>query len=71
MTSRGVTAGFTALPGTSFIVDGARAASDAARLDLGLSYALGDRTSLFASASAELSGRSQSIAGTAGVKFSW
>jgi autotransporter-associated beta strand protein len=71
MTSRGVTAGFTALPGTSFIVDGARAASDAARLDLGLSYALGERTSLFASASAELSGRSQSIAGTAGVKFSW
>ncbi|WIM09256.1 autotransporter domain-containing protein [Enhydrobacter sp.] len=71
MTGRGVTAGFTALPGTSFIVDGARAASDAARLDLGLTYAIGDRTSLFASASAELSGRGQGIAGTAGLKFSW
>ena len=35
-TDRGVTAGFTVLPGTSFTVDGARAASDAARLDLGV-----------------------------------
>ena len=36
LTDRGVTAGFTVLPGSSFTVDGARAASDAARLDFGV-----------------------------------
>lgn len=32
---------------------------------------LGGQTSLFANASAEFSDRSQSVAGTAGVKLSW
>jgi uncharacterized protein with beta-barrel porin domain len=64
---RSVTAGVSVLPGTSFTVDGAKAASDAARFDLGVKYDVGSRTSLFANGSTELSYRGQSIAGTAGL----
>ena len=67
--SRGVTAGFAVLPGTSFAVDGARAASDAARFDLGVKYDVGSQTSLFLNGSTELSWRGQSIAGTAGLRI--
>jgi outer membrane autotransporter protein len=66
-TDRSVTAGFTVLPGTSFTVDGARAADNAARFDVGLKYDVASQTSLFANGSAELSDRGQSIAGTAGL----
>ena len=41
LTDRSVTAGFHVLPGTSFTVDGARAASDAARIDMGVNYDAG------------------------------
>jgi uncharacterized protein with beta-barrel porin domain len=71
LTSRSVTAGFTVLPGSSFVVDGARAASDAARLDMGLRYAVGSQTSLFANGNVELSGRGQSLAGTVGLRIVW
>jgi len=68
-TDRSVTAGFTVLPGTSFTVDGAKAANNAARFDLGLKYDVASQTSLFANGSAELSDRGQSIAGTAGLRI--
>jgi subtilase-type serine protease len=68
-TSRSVTAGFAVLPGTSFRVDGAKAASDAARFDLGVKYDVGSRTSLFLNGSTELSWRGQSLAGTAGLRI--
>jgi subtilase-type serine protease len=71
LTSRSVTPGFTVLPGSSFVVDGARAASDAARLDLGVRYAVGSQTSLYANANVELSDRGQSLAGTVGVRITW
>jgi uncharacterized protein with beta-barrel porin domain len=71
LTDRSVSAGFTILPGTNFTVDGARAASDAARLDTGLKYQVGEQTSLFANGDVELSGRGQAIAGTIGVRFTW
>ena len=71
MTSRSVTAGFTVLPGSAFTVDGARAASDAARFDFGLKYAVGNQTSLFANGNVELSNRGQSLAGTAGLRIVW
>jgi autotransporter-associated beta strand protein len=71
LTSRSVTAGFTVLPGSNFTVDGARAASNAARFDFGVNYAVGSQTSLFANGNVELSDRGQSIAGTAGFKFTW
>jgi uncharacterized protein with beta-barrel porin domain len=68
-TSRAVTAGFAVLPGTSFAVDGAQAASNAARFDLGVKYDVGSQTSLFLNGSTELSWRGQSLAGTAGVRI--
>ena len=71
LTGRSVTAGFQVLPGTSFTVDGARAASDAARIDMGVKYMLGSQTSLFANGNVELSGRGQSLAGTVGLRFVW
>lgn len=71
LTSRSVTAGFNVLPGTSFTVDGAQAASNAARVDLGAKYAVGSQTYLFANGSAELSYRGQAIAGTVGLRFTW
>jgi outer membrane autotransporter protein len=71
LTSRSVTPGFTVLPGSSFVVDGARAASDAARLDLGVRYAVGSQTSLYANANVELSDRGQSLAGTVGLRIVW
>ena len=71
MTSRSVTAGFPVLPGTDFTVDGARAASDAARFDFGVKYAVGSQTSLFANGNVELSGRGQSLAGTVGLRIVW
>jgi autotransporter-associated beta strand protein len=71
LASRSVTAGFTVLPGSSFAVDGARAASDAARFDFGVKYAVGSQTSLFANGNVELSDRGQAIAGTVGLRIAW
>jgi subtilase-type serine protease len=68
---RGVTAGFTVLPGSTFSVDGARAASNAARFDLGVKYAVGNQTSLFANGNVELSDRGQSVGATVGLRIVW
>ena len=68
---RGVTAGFTVLPGSTFSVDGARAASNAARVELGVKYAVGIQTSLFANSNAELSDRGQSVGATVGLRIIW
>lgn len=71
MTARPVTAGFSGLPGSQFTVDGATAASDAARLDFGARYALNAQMALFANATAELSNRGQSVGGSVGLKWVW
>jgi uncharacterized protein with beta-barrel porin domain len=71
LADRSVTAGFTVLPGSTFTVDGARAAGNAARLDLGVKYAVGSQTSLFANGNVELSDRGQSLAGTVGLRITW
>lgn len=71
MPNRPVTAGFVNLPGSLFTVDGAQAASDAARIDLGARYSVGSQTSLFANAAAEISGRGQGYSGTIGLRITW
>ncbi|MBI2738779.1 MAG: autotransporter domain-containing protein [Rhodospirillales bacterium] len=71
LADRSVTAGFQVLPGSTFTVDGARAASDAARFDFGATYAVGSQTSLFANGNVELSNRGQSLAGTIGLRIVW
>lgn len=68
---RSVAAGFALLPDSSFTVDGARAASNAARLDFGVNVAVSRRASLFANGGAEFSNRAQAIGGTAGLRFVW
>lgn len=71
MPGRPVTAGFVNLPGSLFTVDGAQAASDAARIDLGAKYAVGQQTSLFANVSTELSNRGQGYSGSVGFRMTW
>jgi T5SS/PEP-CTERM-associated repeat protein/autotransporter-associated beta strand protein len=69
--ARNVSASFIAMPGSGFTVDGPRAASNAARLDLGSKLALTRTSSLFASFDGEFSDRSQSYAGKGGFKVNW
>ena len=45
--------------------------SDAARLDLGVRYAVGSQKSLYANANVELSDRGQSLSGTVGLRITW
>lgn len=71
MPNRPVTAGFVNLPGSLFTVDGAQAASNAARIDFGARYSVGTQTSLFANAAAEFSDRGQGYSGTAGLRVMW
>jgi len=67
--NRQVTAAFINIPTAAFTVDGARAASDAARIDAGVKYALDPTRSLFANLSGEWSNVGQSIAATAGFRL--
>jgi outer membrane autotransporter protein len=55
----------------SFTVDGARAARDALRTDLGVTLALTPSSALFASLNGEFSDVSTTLAGTAGAKVTW
>lgn len=71
MPNRPLTAGFVNLPGSLFTVDGAQAASNAARIDFGARYSVGSQTSLFANAAAEFSDRGQGYSGTAGLRVMW
>ena len=48
-----------------------QAAYNAARFDMGVKYAVGDQTFLFANGGAELSDRGQTIGGTVGLRFVW
>ena len=66
-----VTAGFTTLPGSIFTVNGAADASNALRVDLGAKYTVSPQTSLFANLSAQISDRSETYSGLAGLKIVW
>jgi outer membrane autotransporter protein len=69
--SRAISASFITLPGASFMVDGPRAARDAARIDAGSKLAISRSVSLFGSLDGELSARSQMYAGKGGVQVDW
>ncbi len=68
---RQIEASFASLPAGSFTVDGARAARDAARIDISATLALNQSMALFASFNGEFSGISSMVAGTAGAKIAW
>jgi uncharacterized protein with beta-barrel porin domain len=67
--ARQINATFISVPGASFTVDGARPASDAARLDAGAKVTLDAKRSVFANLSGEWSGSSESYTAMAGVKL--
>ena len=66
--TRQITASFLAVPGASFAVDGARAASDSVKLDVGSRVAFNSRTALTATLTGEFSDRTQSYAGRLGLR---
>jgi outer membrane autotransporter protein len=66
-----IDASFISVPGASFTVAGARAASDAAKIDSGLRLALNEQTALSASFNSELAGHSRTYAGTGGLRVTW
>jgi uncharacterized protein with beta-barrel porin domain len=66
-----ITASFIALPGTLFTVDGPRAASDAARIEVGSKLAISQSVKAFASFDGEFSNRSQAYAAKVGFNAAW
>jgi uncharacterized protein with beta-barrel porin domain len=68
---RSIFATMLSLPDASFLVDGAEAASDAARVNTGLKLDLTERTALFGFFDGVFSDQGQSYAGTGGVRFIW
>jgi outer membrane autotransporter protein len=68
---REVTASFITLSGSSFTVDGPRAARDAARIDAGSKLAISRTVSLFGDFDGEFSARSRMYAGKGGVQIEW
>ena len=69
--SRNITASLSSLTASTFTVDGARAASDSAKLDLGSQLALTRNVSLIASFNGEFAGREQIYSGTGALRVSW
>jgi outer membrane autotransporter protein len=68
---RSIANSFVSIPGTLFAVDGARAWSDALKVNAGTRVALNQSTSLFASFDGEFANSGQSYAGRGGIRFSW
>jgi outer membrane autotransporter protein len=62
---------FVSVPGTLFAVDGARAWSDALKVNAGSRLALNQYASLFASFDGEFANSGHSYAGRGGIRFSW
>jgi uncharacterized protein with beta-barrel porin domain len=69
--ARNITASLSSLTGSTFTVDGARAASDSAKVDLGSQLAVTRNVSLIASFNGEFSGREQIYSGTGAIRVSW
>jgi outer membrane autotransporter protein len=66
-----VTAGFVALPGTSFAAQGAARPSDTALVSLGVSHALSNGVTLGATADGEFGAGLTSVSGKARLSFTW
>jgi outer membrane autotransporter protein len=69
--TRDIAASLTTIPSPSFVVDGARAASDAAKVDLGSRLVLNHWIELSARVSGEFSNAGQSYAGSGALRVSW
>jgi uncharacterized protein with beta-barrel porin domain len=71
MPDRSISGSLSSVPGTLFAVDGARAWSNALRLNAGSRLALNQFASLFASFDGEFADSGHTYAGRGGVRFSW
>jgi autotransporter-associated beta strand protein len=69
--NREIDPSFIALPGTLFTIDGARAARDAARVEVGSKLSINRYVKAFFNFDGEYSHRSQSYAGKAGFSVAW
>jgi len=69
--TRTVTAALLNLGGSAFTVDGPRAASDAARIELGSQLALSNGLAMFASVSGEFADRTHAYVASGGLRGSW
>jgi outer membrane autotransporter protein len=68
---RSISGSFVSVPGTLFAVDGARAWSDALKVNAGSRLAINQYASLFASFDGEFANSGHSYAGRGGIRFSW
>ena len=64
-------AGFAVLPGSTFLVNGARPDRDAAQIKIGGQLGITPASALFASFDSELSGHAQFYGGKGGFKYVW
>jgi uncharacterized protein with beta-barrel porin domain/membrane-associated phospholipid phosphatase len=68
---RNIVANIISLPGSTFLVNGARPASNAVQTKLGAELQIGRGVALFANFDGEFSGVSQVYAGRGGINFVW
>jgi uncharacterized protein with beta-barrel porin domain len=71
MPKRQIEASFITVPGPSFTVDGARAYTDAARINTGVKVALARDTVAFLNLEGEFASNSQSYSATMGMQTAW
>jgi outer membrane autotransporter protein len=69
--TRAISASLVTIPSQSFVVEGARAASDAVKVDLGSRLVLNHWSELSTRVTGEFSNRGQSYAGSGALKVSW
>ena len=62
---------FVSLPGSTFLVDGARPSRDAAQVKTGAELAVGPQSTLFATFDGEFSGQATFYGGKGGFKYVW
>lgn len=69
--TRNLNGTLVSLPGASFIVDGARPASDTAQVSVGAQFDVTRNAALFANFEGEFSGVTQAYAGEGGIRMAW
>src|SRR5262249_11980424 len=62
---------FISAPGVPFVIEGARAMVDAAKVDAGAKLLLSSTVSVFGNLTGEFSPRGNSVIGSGGLKFGW
>jgi outer membrane autotransporter protein len=58
-------------PGVPFVIEGARAARDAAKIDAGAKLSVNASAYLFGNLTGEFSSRGNTVSGTGGLRYGW